>query len=405
MHDGKLTKREFRAAALAKLMPRRGALLWDIGAGSGSIAIEWMRAAEGAQAIALEPRADRRALAARNATALGVPELDIRDGRAPDALESLPAPDAVFIGGGLEAPTLDAARARLARGGRLVAHAVTLDSEAILIDAYRRHGGELLRLAVARAETKDALAFWRPAMPVTQWAWEKAMSGRLSGVGVGPGDPELMTLKAVRVLAAAPVVAYPAPDTGESSARRIAQDFIPAGRIEIAIRVPMRPGPEPAEIYDRAAEEIAGHLAAGRDVAVLCEGDPFFYGSFAYLHDRLAGRFSTTIVPGVSSLTACAAAANRPLVRRDATLTVLPATLADEELARQLESVGAAAILKVGRHLPRLKALLTDCGLIGTSTYVAHATRAEERVAPLADLDIEAAPYFSMILVSREPTR
>ena len=138
-----------------------------------------------------------------------------------------------------------------------------------------------------------------------------------------------MTLKAVRILAEVPVIAYPAPNSGESSARAIAAKFIPAGRIEIAMRVPMRVGPVPLEAYERAAEEIAAHLDAGRDVAVLCEGDPFFYGSFMYLHDALADRFPTTIVPGVTSLTACAAASGRPLVRRDDVLTVLPATLAD----------------------------------------------------------------------------
>jgi len=232
------------------------------------------------------------------------------------------------------------------------------------------------------------------------------MSGRLYGVGVGPGDPELMTLKAVRVLAQTPVIAYPAPafenGGGESSARKIAAAHIPAGRTEIAIRVPMRPGPEPASVYDDAAEAIAAHLDAGRDVAVLCEGDPLFYGSFAYLHDRLADRFPTTIVPGVSSLTACAASANRALVRRDQTLAVLPATLPGEALEARLDASDAAAILKVGRHLPRLKALLARLGLTETSTYVAHATREDERVVALADLDAETAPYFSMILVAKE---
>jgi len=232
------------------------------------------------------------------------------------------------------------------------------------------------------------------------------MSGRLYGVGVGPGDPELMTLKAVRVLAQAPVVAYPAPafenGGGESSARKIAAAHIPAGRIEIAIRVPMRPGREPASVYDNAAKSIVAHLEAGRDVAVLCEGDPLFYGSFVYLHDRLADRFPTTIVPGVSSLTACAASANRALVRRDQTLAVLPATLSDEALEARLAAPEAAAILKVGRHLPRLKALLAKLGLVEASTYVAHATRADERVVALADLDAETAPYFSMILVAKE---
>jgi precorrin-2/cobalt-factor-2 C20-methyltransferase len=158
------------------------------------------------------------------------------------------------------------------------------------------------------------------------------MSARLYGIGVGPGDPELMTLKAVRLLAELPVIAYPTPDSGDSAARAIAAQFIPSGRTEIAIRVPMRPGRMPVEIYDEAAEQIAAHLHAGRDVGVLCEGDPFFYGSFMYLHDRLAGRFDCQVVPGVTSLTACAAASRRPLVRHDAVLTVVPATLPDAEL-------------------------------------------------------------------------
>jgi precorrin-2/cobalt-factor-2 C20-methyltransferase len=228
------------------------------------------------------------------------------------------------------------------------------------------------------------------------------MTGTLYGIGVGPGDPELMTLKAVRILRAAPVIAYPAPNDGESSARAIAAAFIPAGRTEIAIRVPMRVGPAPLDAYARAAEGLAAHLQAGRDVAVLCEGDPFFYGSFMYLHDLLAVRFPTVVVPGVTSLTACAAAANRPLVRRDDVLTVLPATLPDGQLEGRLAGSDAAAILKVGRHLPRLRALLAGLGLAATSTYVAHATRADERVVPLADLDAADAPYFSMILVAKE---
>jgi precorrin-2/cobalt-factor-2 C20-methyltransferase len=230
---------------------------------------------------------------------------------------------------------------------------------------------------------------------------EEDVTGRLYGVGVGPGDPELMTLKAVRILSEVPVVAYPAPDDGESVARRIAASFVPAGRTEIAIRVPMRSGRMPVDVYDRAAEEIARHLRAGRDVAVLCEGDPFFYGSFMYLYDRLAGRFPCTVVPGVTSLTACAAASGRALVRRDDVLTVLPATLADAELAPRLREADAAAILKVGRHLPRLSALLARLGLANRATYVAHATRPDERVAPLVGMADADAPYFSMILVSR----
>ena len=230
---------------------------------------------------------------------------------------------------------------------------------------------------------------------------DQVMTGTLYGVGVGPGDPELMTLKAVRILAEAPVIAWPAADDGDSAARAIAAAFIPAGRREIAIRVPMRPGVVPSEAYDRAAVDIAAELRAGRDVAVLCEGDPFFYGSFTYLHDRLAGEFRCTVVPGVTSLTACAAASGRPLVRRNGVLAVLPATLPDAELERRLLDCQAAAILKVGRHLPRLHALLGRLGLMAACTYVERATRTDERVLPLAELGDAEAPYFSMILVER----
>jgi precorrin-6B C5,15-methyltransferase / cobalt-precorrin-6B C5,C15-methyltransferase len=173
-HDGKLTKREFRSSALAKLMPHPGALLWDIGAGCGSIGIEWMRAADSAQAIALEPLAERRAMAARNASALGVASLDIRDARAPEGLTELPAPDAVFIGGGHSDETMRIVLDRLKPGGRLVAHSVTLESEAGLLAAYATHGGELVRLTAAHAEPLGSFSGWRPTMPVTQWSWRKA---------------------------------------------------------------------------------------------------------------------------------------------------------------------------------------------------------------------------------------
>ena len=175
-NDGKMTKREVRAAALAKLKPHPGALLWDIGAGCGSVSIEWMRAADLAKAIALEPRADRRDFTAQNAVTLGVPDLDIRDGSAPEALTDLPEPDAVFVGGGISDQTLTASVAALKPGGRLVAHAVTLESEVCLIEAQGRLGGELTRISVARAEPVGNRRGWRQAMPVTQWSLEKARS-------------------------------------------------------------------------------------------------------------------------------------------------------------------------------------------------------------------------------------
>jgi precorrin-2/cobalt-factor-2 C20-methyltransferase len=230
----------------------------------------------------------------------------------------------------------------------------------------------------------------------------EAVSGRLYGIGVGPGDPELMTLKAARIIREAPVVAYPAAGAGESRAREIAAAFIPSGRTEIVIRLDMRPGETPAHTYDVAAAEIASHLAEDRDVALLCEGDPLFYGSFAYLYERLAERFSCTVVPGVTSLSACAASSGRPLAQRDEILAVLPATLSEDQLERQLRTADAAAIMKVGRHFSRVKALLTQLGLAGTAHYVADATRADEVSLPLTQCSSSDAPYFSMILVRRE---
>jgi precorrin-6Y C5,15-methyltransferase (decarboxylating) len=173
VHDGKLTKREIRNAALAKLMPHADACLVDIGGGCGSVSIEWMRAAPRARATTFEPNAGRRAMAARNAASLGVPDLDIRDARAPEALDGLPTPDAIFIGGGLSDATFAASQDKLPPAGRLVAHAVTLESEALLLAAHRRHGGELVRLSMARAEPIGDFTAWRPMMPVTQWAWRK----------------------------------------------------------------------------------------------------------------------------------------------------------------------------------------------------------------------------------------
>lgn len=173
-HDGQLTKREIRAVTLAALVPVPGQMLWDIGAGCGSIAIEWSRTHPACRAVAIESRPDRLALITGNAEALGVPRLQVVAGRAPEALAGLPRPDAVFIGGGLTVPgVIDAAWDALPPGGRLVANAVTLDGERRLIDLYERLGGALTRLAVSRAEPVGRFTGWRPLMPVTQFAVTK----------------------------------------------------------------------------------------------------------------------------------------------------------------------------------------------------------------------------------------
>ena len=227
-------------------------------------------------------------------------------------------------------------------------------------------------------------------------------TGTAIGIGVGPGDPELMTLKGARILSAVPVVAYPAPETGDSLARRIAAPHLPADAQEIAIRMPLSANRFPVEgVYDRAAQDIAHHLADGRDVAILCEGDPFFYGSFMYLFARLAENWPVEVVPGVSSLTACAAVSRRPLAALNDVLTILPATLPDDILRARLEATDAAAIIKLGRHLPRIRALLDALDLSDHAEYVAHATMADESHGPLTTLDDAPAPYFSMILVHR----
>lgn len=171
--DGTMTKQEVRAATVAKLMPMRGALLWDIGCGCGSVAIEWMRAAHYARAIGIEPRADRRTMAAANALALGAPKLELIEGTAPNCLADLPAPDAIFIGGGMSDETFDAAWSALRPLGRLVANAVTLESEAQLLALHKTHGGLLTKIAVNRAEPVGRLTGWRPLMPVTQWSLVK----------------------------------------------------------------------------------------------------------------------------------------------------------------------------------------------------------------------------------------
>jgi precorrin-2/cobalt-factor-2 C20-methyltransferase len=227
------------------------------------------------------------------------------------------------------------------------------------------------------------------------------LPGQLYGIGVGPGDPELLTLKALRLLRAAPVVAYPAPETGPSFARGIVAQWLDAGKREIAIRFPMRPGPPPAAIYDEAASRLAMVLDRGDDIAFLCQGDPLFYGSFAGIYVRLASRYPVTIVPGVSSLTACAAAAGLPLVQRDAILSVIPATLAEDELTRRLAESEMAAVIKIGRHFAKLRRVLDGLGLLDHALYIERASLPNQRIAPLAAVDAADVPYFAMALISR----
>lgn len=228
------------------------------------------------------------------------------------------------------------------------------------------------------------------------------MTGTMYGVGVGPGDPELITLKAQRILQSVPVIAWPAPLEGDSVARSIAAPHLPGGQTEIPIRMPMVAKRFPAgEKYDKAAAEIGAHLAEGRDVAVLCEGDPFVYGSFMFLFARMAGKFPVSVVPGVSSLTAGAAALGIPLAARNDVLVVLPAPLDEEELERGLANADAAVIVKVGRHMEKLRRVLDRLGLADSARYIEYATMENQAVRDFATMDGMDAPYFSMVLVHR----
>lgn len=240
---------------------------------------------------------------------------------------------------------------------------------------------------------------------------------RLYGIGVGPGDPELMTLKAARLIAASPVVAYFAKRGGLGHARRIAADHVRPDHVEVPLIYPITTEAPPAHMsyddviqafYDRSAEELATHLADGRSVAVICEGDPFFYGSFMYLFTRLADRFDTEIVPGISSIMACAAELRAPLTYRNDVLAVIPGTLDDAELRLRLASIDAAAIMKLGRNFTKVRTVLADLGLLDRARYIERATMGHQRILPLAEVDPATVPYFSMIVVpsiNAVPTR
>ncbi|MCZ4500363.1 MAG: ATP-binding protein [Marmoricola sp.] len=232
--------------------------------------------------------------------------------------------------------------------------------------------------------------------------------GRFYGVGVGPGDPELTTLKAARLIAAADVVAYHSGVGKQSNARRIAADLIPAGILEEDLVYPVTTGLTDhaggyagamAEFYEASADRLAVHLAAGRDVVLLAEGDPLFYGSFMYMHDRLADRFTTEIVPGVPSFAAATASVATPLVRQTDVLTILPGTLPEPELARRLADTQGAIIMKLGRTFAKVRSALEQAGRLDHAMYVERASMPEQRWLPVRDVDPTTVPYFSLIVV------
>lgn len=225
-------------------------------------------------------------------------------------------------------------------------------------------------------------------------------AGKLYGVGVGPGDIELLTLKAARLLNEVKIIAYPAANGADSLARRIVAPLIPENVREMPIPIPMEEGRDAARgAYDAAAQSIADHLRRGSDVLFLCEGDPFFYGSFMFLHERLGSSFETIIVPGVTSLTACAGALGRPLAARNEVLKVVPAPLPEERLRAELQDAEAAAIIKIGRHFDKVRKVLRDLDLAGRACLIERATQGDQRITPLNEMAQGARPYFSTILI------
>jgi len=226
--------------------------------------------------------------------------------------------------------------------------------------------------------------------------------GTLFGVGVGPGDPKLMTIKAGEVIRDADVLAYPVNGSGESHARSIAAPIIEAGASELPIHLPMKVEREPAQnAYDNAVIAIKRHLDEGRDVAYLCVGDPLFYGSFMYLAARLGNTHPIEIVPGITSLSACAALTRTPLAGRNDILSVIPATLGEAAMATALERADTAAIIKVGRHFQKVRRLLYSLGIADKAIVIENGTADGERITPLEDIAEETHPYFSTILLRR----
>jgi precorrin-2 C20-methyltransferase / precorrin-3B C17-methyltransferase len=237
--------------------------------------------------------------------------------------------------------------------------------------------------------------------------------GTLWGVGLGPGDPELVTVKAARVIGAADVVAYHSARHGRSIARGIAEPYLRPGQIEEHLVYPVttetteHPGGYTGameDFYRESAERIAAHLDAGRDVALLAEGDPLFYSSYMHMHTRLTERFDAVIVPGVTSVSAASAAVATPLVQGEQVLTILPGTLPADELRRRLADTDAAVVMKLGRSYPAVREALSRAGRLDDASYVERASTASQRVSPAGEVDENSVPYFSVVMLPGRAT-
>jgi precorrin-2/cobalt-factor-2 C20-methyltransferase len=242
----------------------------------------------------------------------------------------------------------------------------------------------------------------------------RATVGTLHGIGLGPGDPELLTVKAVRLIQAAPVIAFFAKKGGKGTARTIADAWIIPGTQEMPLHYPLTteiPFTDPAYIrqvgafYEEAAKTIASKLTAGHDVALICEGDPMFYGSFMHIFVRLKERFPVSVTAGVSGMSGCWAAAAQPITWGDDVLTILPGTLPFDQLTRRLAETDAAVIMKLGLNFPKVRLALEAAGLTSRALYVEHGSMPTERILPLTEKTDDEAPYFSLILIPGQGRR
>ena len=223
--------------------------------------------------------------------------------------------------------------------------------------------------------------------------------GRLYGLGLGSGDPELLTLKAYRLLQAAPVVAYPVSDGGKSLSRSIVADYLRKDQIEVPLWYPFKLEQSSQPYYDEAALKLTEYLNAGQDVVVLCEGDPFFYGTFMYLFNRLSHQFQTEVVPGVSSIMASAAMLETPLTYRNDVFVVLPGILSAEILAERLAIADAAVIIKLGKNFSKVYGVLEQLGLLDRARYIERATMPNQKIMPIRDVNPAEVPYFALISI------
>ena len=239
-------------------------------------------------------------------------------------------------------------------------------------------------------------------------------TGTLYGVGVGPGDPELVSVKAARLIGTAPILAYFAKKGRRGHARRIVDVYVREGTEELPLHYPLTTEMSFADplyvrevggFYAEAAELLAGHLAASRDVILIAEGDPLFYGSFMHLYIRLKDRFPVEIVPGVTGFSGCAAAAGLPMTWGDDVMAVLPGTLGEDDLAARLTGTDAAVIMKLGSNFPKVRRAIERAGLTGRAIYIERGSMPGEVVMPLGEKGDDASPYFSLILIGGEGRR